>query len=146
MDRLRFQCEQLLDKDEHVLLDAQVAHLRIGLLRAQGTGRAFLTERRIIWLHGAPPFLLRLFFWLRRLVQIQLDSIERVQRWKHALIVRASGEEYVLQLGQGYPRAILFFFYQVPREAERTTDRWYRALRELIPLMLLSLLPFPSWA
>jgi len=133
MDRLRWQCERLLGSGENILLDARVAYLKMGALRRQGIGRAFLTQRRVIWLHAAPPFLLGLLFWLHRVVEIQLDSIEHIQRWKHALVVRASGEAYVFQLGQGCPPLVLFFFYQVPREAERTTDEWYRAMRELIP-------------
>lgn len=133
MDRLRLHCERLLGSGENILLDARVAYLKIGALRRQGIGRAFLTQRRVIWLHAAPAFLLRLLFWLHSVVEIQLDSIEHIQRWKHTLVIRASGEAYVFQLGQGYPPLVLFFFYQVPREAELTTDQWYQAIRELIP-------------
>lgn len=135
MHRLRQRCDELLQPGEEILLEAKVAYLKLGRFRQQGIGRAFLTQRRIIWLHGAPRLLLRMFFRLHRVVGLHLEDVRRIRMYKSGgvLFVESHEEHYELRVGQGYPPLLLFFFYQSPRDGQRTTEEWYDAMSQLVP-------------
>ena len=129
MDKLRRQCEEQLERDEQVLLEAH-ASLKLGLLRKQGAGKAFLTNSRLLWLHGAPSALLILMPWLRRRVELPLEGLlqTNVQFSGEVLNVTTDTERYEFRLSPGY----WSLFNPLAGSAHGQTARqWEQRIREL---------------
>ena len=118
----------MLESDETVLLDAH-ASLKLGLLRQQGFGRVFLTNRRIVWLHGAPRLLLRAFFWLHSIVQIPLESTLSVQRFGDGLRLRSSDENYSLLIARRYWSLFNPF---AASDCGETAEEWRRSIAAVV--------------
>ena len=133
MDRFKRECEQLLEPGEGVLLEANaILKLGLGLWRLQGVGRAFLTNRRLIWLHMAPRPLLSLLFWYNRRIEIRIDQIQRfhVQFLGEVLIVSTVEEHYEFRIAERYWALINPFAVSKHRSA---ANEWGKRLQEMTP-------------
>lgn len=126
-DRFRQQCERLLEPGESILLEANAA-LMLGMLRQQGVGRAFLTNRRLVWLHMAPRLLLFFCPWLHRTVEIRIDRVRSIVAEK-VLSVSTNDERYLFRLAERY--WALFNPFAASEQA-RACEDWGRKLRELV--------------
>ena len=127
MDRLKHQCEQLLEPNERILLEAN-AVLKLGLFRQQGIGRVFLTSSRVLWLHMAPRALLSLLFWLHRLVEIRIDRVQRFHAGGEVLYLSTLDERYELRIAERYWD--LFNPFAVS-EHTSTAKEWGKQLQEI---------------
>jgi hypothetical protein len=116
-------CQKVLDPGEQILLRGE-ATCKLGLLSQFGAGRAWLTNRRIIWIRRSTPLLRRLLFWIPDIVSIDRTSIRRVQLMRSLsrawLRVESDGGTYSIRLGRGP--------YPALRDNPRTTEEWLHAL------------------
>lgn len=120
---LEERCQRLLQPGEDIVLRAE-ATCRLGLLSEFGAGRAWLTNRRIIWIRRSAPFLRRFLLWIPDVVTIDRTSITRVQLMRSLsrawLRVESDGGTYSIRLGRGP--------YPALRDNPRTTEEWLHAL------------------
>ena len=132
-DRLRRRCEEMLTNDEQILLDAECSvHRRSFLFPQLGAGRAFLTDRRLIWIRRSTPPVLRKLLPLMNipdLLDVPLPRIEmlRRERWglnSFHLRIRSEGKEYFYRLGRGP--------YPLLRQNPQTSEEWFGALKGLM--------------
>ena len=132
-DRLRQRCEDMLTDGEGILLDAECTVYQRRLpFPSLGSGRAFLTHRRLIWIRRwSPPVLTQLLSRLSMpdLIDVPLSCIEilRRERWglrAFYLRIRSEGREYVLRLGRGP--------YPLLRQISRTSEKWFDMLQRMV--------------
>jgi hypothetical protein len=128
VDRLRSRCQELLGEKEDILLEAE-ATCKLGLLNEFGAGRAYLTNRRIIWIRRSTPLLRPLLFWIPDVVAIERTSIDQIRMVRDLtrawLSIGAGGKTYALRLGKGP--------YPTLRDNPKTTEEWLHALEGARP-------------
>ncbi|MBI4301918.1 MAG: hypothetical protein HY664_04885 [Chloroflexi bacterium] len=122
VDQLRQHCESLLEPGEEIKLAAE-ATCKLGLLTQLGLGRAFLTDRRMLFLRRRMPFGIdRLFFWIPDMVTITLSEIDDVRMVeglnKAFLVIRVGAQSYALRLGTSS------FMMLMLRHNPETTRYW----------------------
>src|SRR5881397_1069585 len=108
-DKLRAQCENMLGVHERILLDAECSvYRRHWPFPGLGSGRAFLTKSRLIWIRRpAPPGLEALSKLVAPdMIDIPISRIERLtrERWglnSFLLHLRSDLGEYFYRLGVG---------------------------------------------
>ena len=127
VDRFEHECERLLEPSERVLLEAN-AILKLGLFREQGVGRAFLTNRRLLWLHMAPRPLLFFLFWLHRLVEIRIDRIQSFHAGGEVLNLSTLDERYEFRIAGRY--WALFNPFAVSEHTSAAKE-WGKTLQEV---------------
>jgi hypothetical protein len=112
-----------LREEEDILLEAE-ATCKLGLLSEFGAGRAYLTNRRIIWIRRMTPLVRPLLFWIPDIVIIERASIGRVRMTRELtrawLSIEADGKTYAMRFGKGP--------YPTLRDNPRTTEEWLHAL------------------
>jgi hypothetical protein len=123
VDKLWKRCEELLTSGEGVLLEAE-ATCKLGLLSQFGAGRAYLTDRRILWIRRSTPLLRPLLFWIPDVVSIELPSIDRLHIMRELawawLWIHAAGKIYSIRPGKGP--------YPMLRDNRKTTEEWFHAI------------------
>ena len=137
VDRFKQQRELLLEPGESALLEA-TARLKLGQWRLQGIGRAFLTNRRLIWLLMAPRPVFWLFTWwlpsswYSPRVEIRIDDMQsfHVQFQGEVLMVSTLDERYEFRLAEGYWTLINPFAVSKHRNAAK---EWRQRLQGLTP-------------
>ena len=134
-DKLRRRCEEMLADDEQIVLDAECSVIQSRLLiPSLGSGRAFLTRSRLIWIRRAtPPILRRMVFWNPKSIKMPLSEMESVQMIKTGfgagfLQIFFEGKQYLYRLGKGP--------YPLLRHNRPTTLEWFRELQDLIEFSL----------
>ncbi len=132
VDKLRQRCEEMLGDNEQILLDAECVMYRRRLLFPNlGAGRAFLTDKRLIWVRRySSPVFRPLLSWVRipELIDLSVSGIEilRRERWglrAFYLRIRSEGRDYVLRLGRGP--------YPLLRQISQTSEEWFSMLERL---------------
>ena len=122
-DKLLERCRALLDGGERIILETE-ATCKLGLLSEFGAGRAYLTDRRIIWIRRKTPLIRPLLFWIPDVVTLKRSLIEELQMTRHLtrawLTMRAQGKRYIFRLGQGP--------YPTLRQNPETTEEWNNEL------------------
>jgi hypothetical protein len=125
VDKLRKRCEELLTSGEDILSEAE-STCKLGLLSEFGAGRAYLTNRRIVWISRSPALVRALAFWIPDVVTIELPSIDRLHMMGELarawLSIHAAGKTYVIRLGKGP--------YPMLRDNPRTTEKWLHAIED----------------
>ena len=132
-DKLRRRCEEMLTNDEEILLDAECSVYRRRFpFPTLGAGRAFLTDRRLIWIRRSTPPMLRKLLPLMNipeLIDVRLPRIEMLwrERWglnSFHLRIRSEGKEYFYRLGRGpYPLLL---------QNPQTSEEWFGRLEKLV--------------
>ena len=133
VDKLRQRCEEMLADNEQIELDAEcvVYNPRRLLFPNLGVGRAFLTDKQLIWIRrDSPPMFRPLLSWMRmpELIHLSVSGIEilRRERWglrAFYLRIRSEGKDYVLRLGRGP--------YPLLRLNPQTSEEWFSMLERL---------------
>lgn len=125
VDKLRKRCQELLGSREEILLEAE-ATCKLGLLTMFGSGRAYLTGRRIVWIRRSTPVLRPLLFWIPDVVTIELPAVDRLRMIRQLtrawLQIEVDGKTYALRLGKGP--------YPTLRDNPKTTEEWLDAIEE----------------
>ena len=97
----------------------------IGPINVLGTGRAYLMDRRFIWIRRATPLIRPLLFWVPEVIEIELTRIERItlvrEWWRAWLEIRSGGRQYRFRLGQGP--------YPFLKDNPRTTQQWFKEIQ-----------------
>jgi len=126
VDKLRKRCEGFLVPGEEILLEAQ-ATVKLGHLSLFGEGRAYLTDRRLVWILRSMPFVRPLLFWVPDTVTIELSSMNRLRMMRDLtrawLWIETLGKTYQIRLGKGP--------YPILRDNPRTTEEWLHAIEAL---------------
>jgi hypothetical protein len=125
VDNLRKRCEELLTSGEDILLEAE-STCKLGLLSEFAAGRAYLTNRRIVWISRSPALVRALAFWIPDAVTIELPFIDRVRMIRQLtrawLQIEADGKTYAIRPGKGP--------YPTLRDNPNTTEDWFRAIED----------------
>jgi hypothetical protein len=123
-EQLPERCSVTLDANESIVLQAE-ATCKVGRFREFGSGRAYVTDRRILWIRRRTPLIGRLLPWIPDLVEIRREMIDRVnierdltRAW---LRIEVGGRIYLLRLGVGP--------YPALRDNPETTERWHKVLQ-----------------
>ena len=123
----------MLTNGERILLNAECTVYQRRLpFPSLGSGRAFLTDRRLIWIRRwSPPVLTQLLSRLSMpdLIDVPLSRIDILRReraWVNSFNLRigSNGKEYVFRLGKGP--------YPLLRQNPRTSEEWFGALKGLM--------------
>ncbi len=129
MDKLRARCEKMLSGGERIVLDAECSIIREGSFPFPnlGSGRAFLTTGRLIWIRRSTPPPLDLLLPMMRtptMIEFPLSSLEaaRQERWGFVFLVRleVDGKAHFLRLGTGP--------YPLLRRNLETSEEWMREI------------------
>ncbi len=134
VDKLRQRCEEMLADNEQIVLDAEcvVYNRRRLLFPNLGVGRAFLTDKRLIWIRRySPPMFRPLLSWMRmpELIELSVSGIDILRRepWglrAFYLRIRSEEREYVFRLGRGP--------YPLLRQISQTSEQWFEMLQRMV--------------
>ena len=123
VDKLRQRCQEMLAPGEEILLEAE-ATVKLGYLSDFGTGRAYLTGRRVLWIRRDTPLVRPLLFWIPDAVIIEVSSMDGVRMIRSVsrawLRIQTAGKTYHIRLGKGP--------YPTLRDNPRTTEEWLHAI------------------
>ncbi len=134
VDKLRQRSEKMLADNEQIVLDAEcvVYNRRRLLFPLLGVGRAFLTDKRLIWIRRySPPMFRPLLSWMRmpELIDLSVSVIDILRREPFGLRafclrIRSEEREYVLRLGRGP--------YPLLRQISQTSQQWFEVLQRMV--------------
>ena len=129
VDKLRARCEEMLSGGERIVLDAECSITREGSFPfpTLGSGRAFLTTGRLIWIRRNTPPPLDLLLPMMRIptmIEFSPSSLQaaRRERWGFVFLVRleVDGKAHFLRLGTGP--------YPFLRRNPETSEEWMREI------------------
>ncbi len=130
-DKLKAQCERMLEEGESILLDAECSVYRRKWPFPQlSAGRGFLTDSRLIWIRrwaALPADLLRRMS-IPDVIEISLSQIDvlRRERWglnSFHVRIGSKGNEYYYYFGRGP--------YPLLRRNPEISEEWFNRLQTL---------------